>query len=717
MDKTQGHATSLNDLRTMESPQLTSTLPKSIEIIPDSQHSGNSDGFEMILDTLPQANPKPKLIRLESHCSLIQFGEDFHDELLKYNNCKLLFPNLCEWHETKDYNFAKFPGETILSQLSVSLHCGALEETIPAFFILTDYRLLFMPLDYNYLMDRHLRSDYFSLPLMLINTFKKTSDKKSPLSNILDIATKCGRKFKLGFAFEDTMESIKILETLEKIIPPPKIFNNFAFVFHCAYPKYELEYKGWKIFDTDKEFKRQGITFCTLPHNELLKDDHLKTPFRKISNYAQDISKWHCESYPSEVVIPALLDPEEVLKTAKYRTKHRLPALTYCYKVEGQPSVCLWRSSQCKPGFARQRSPEDEQFLRLIGNPFNRNAGKDGLVSLHIYDARPYLNAVANKMNGKGYENQSYYRNIEIFFLDIDNIHGVRDKYRKLIELSTSLNPEKWTSSVDHNGWINTISYILSGAKNIVEKSFKKGRNVLVHCSDGWDRTTQLVCLVQIMLDPYFRTIEGFAVLIQKDWISFGHMFKSRNGWKPTNAFEEDKRSPIFIQFLDCVHQLLNQFPAEFEFNLRFLVDLAYYSKTGLFGTFICDNLEEIIKSGVLENTTSIWSFILANKGMYKSNLKTALSEHATFFKKEILPDTDYVHIRFWKEYYCFYARNALEESFNNVELDARTDLYEVTLALQMKRNAGLVKERDELSEKIKQMAQEIADLKQQQQS
>ena len=92
------------------------------------------------------------------------------------------------------------------------------------------------------------------------------------------------------------------------------------------------------------------------------------------------------------------------------------------------------------------------------------------------------------------------------------------------------------------------------------------------------------------MLDPYFRTIEGFAVLVEKDWVSFGHMFNSRNGWKPKARFEEDKRSPIFIQFLDCVHQLLHQFPAEFEFNDKFLSDLAYFSRVGLFGNFLCDN-------------------------------------------------------------------------------------------------------------------------------
>ena len=29
-----------------------------------------------------------------------------------------------------------------------------------------------------------------------------------------------------------------------------------------------------------------------------------------------------------------------------------------------------------------------------------------------------------------------------------------------------------------------------------------------MHCSDGWDRTAQVVPLAELLLDPYYRTIE-----------------------------------------------------------------------------------------------------------------------------------------------------------------------------------------------------------------
>ena len=50
--------------------------------------------------------------------------------------------------------------------------------------------------------------------------------------------------------------------------------------------------------------------------------------------------------------------------------------------------------------------------------------------------------------------------------------------------------------------------------------------SVIVHCSDGWDRTSQLTSMAQLLMDPYHRSIHGFVVLIEKEWLEFGTIAK-----------------------------------------------------------------------------------------------------------------------------------------------------------------------------------------------
>ncbi len=45
------------------------------------------------------------------------------------------------------------------------------------------------------------------------------------------------------------------------------------------------------------------------------------------------------------------------------------------------------------------------------------------------------------------------------------------------------------------------VSIILAGAVRVANL-LQSGISVLVHCSDGWDRTSQLTSLAQLMLDP-----------------------------------------------------------------------------------------------------------------------------------------------------------------------------------------------------------------------
>ena len=103
-----------------------------------------------------------------------------------------------------------------------------------------------------------------------------------------------------------------------------------------------------------------------------------------------------------------------------------------------------------------------------------------------------------------------------------------------------------------------------------------KGYPVLVHCSHGWDRTPQVTSLAQIFLDPFYRTLDGFRIIVEKEFLSFGHQFSLRcaHGRDKANR-QDDQVSPIFVQFLDCVWQLQNQNPTHFEYNSRYLLTLA----------------------------------------------------------------------------------------------------------------------------------------------
>jgi hypothetical protein len=151
-----------------------------------------------------------------------------------------------------------------------------------------------------------------------------------------------------------------------------------------------------------------------------------------------------------------------------------------------------------------------------------------------IVDARPTVNAYAMQAVGLGSEKMDYYPGAEKAYLGIDNIHVMRKSLDTIIDALkesdiTSLPPNR--NLLAKSGWIKHMSNILDGTRLIAETVGIMHSHVLIHCSDGWDRTSQLSALGQICLDPYYRTLEGFIVLVEKDWLSFGHMFRHRSGF------------------------------------------------------------------------------------------------------------------------------------------------------------------------------------------
>lgn len=49
-----------------------------------------------------------------------------------------------------------------------------------------------------------------------------------------------------------------------------------------------------------------------------------------------------------------------------------------------------------------------------------------------------------------------------------------------------------------------------------------------------------------LLLDPYYRTIRGFAILIEKEWLSYGHMVATRNRTTGSTRAARKKENEYF---------------------------------------------------------------------------------------------------------------------------------------------------------------------------
>eukprot|EP01017_Pseudomicrothorax_dubius_P037038 TRINITY_DN5378_c0_g1_i5.p1 TRINITY_DN5378_c0_g1~~TRINITY_DN5378_c0_g1_i5.p1 ORF type:complete len:324 (-),score=75.01 TRINITY_DN5378_c0_g1_i5:114-1085(-) len=254
---------------------------------------------------------------------------------------------------------------------------------------------------------------------------------------------------------------------------------------------------------------------------------------------------------------------------------------------------------------------------------------------------------MANRVNGKGFENTENYRNAKIEFLDIENIHHIRDAHAKLLTLSYNPdNNNNFYTQLDSSKWLQIMSLLLTGANKIV-RSVKEGISVLIHCSDGWDRTSQLSALAQLLIDPYYRTIEGFKVLVEKEFVAFGHQFTLRCAH--INKLLGDKeRAPIFLQFLDAVFQVYQQQPAEFEFNSEFLAAIAYHAYDCRFGTFLTNSEQDKLLFKLQEETVSLWSFIESKRESYLNIFYTPDENR----KEALYVSAQIRNLKLWEEWY-----------------------------------------------------------------
>ncbi|XP_053540381.1 myotubularin-related protein 2-like [Ictalurus punctatus] len=66
------------------------------------------------------------------------------------------------------------------------------------------------------------------------------------------------------------------------------------------------------------------------------------------------------------------------------------------------------------------------------------------------------------------------------------------------------------------------------------------------------------------------------------------------------------ERSPLFVQFIDCVWQMMRQFPSASEFKELFLIPILDRPYSCLFGTFLYSSEQERMEKEVQGKTVTV---------------------------------------------------------------------------------------------------------------
>jgi hypothetical protein len=476
---------------------------------------------------------------------------------------------------------------------------------IPGKLQATTYQLRFTPNAGLPPSLRHLPPSYFCVPVASIRKVERSQPRgRDPGTAFqIDVVCKDVRVLSLGFADEAMAD--KMATHIRMVAFPPKIeflqaFSDPPKGGPAAVAAAAVQ-TGWDFYDHHAELARIGVLRVVNPRT----GERLYRASTLNSAYA------FSPTYPAVLVFPERASDAHMQVVASFRSKARVPALTWMHPGN---KTTLWRCSQPRVGMGGNTCDQDEQMLRMIreANVYSR----DFASPLLLADCRPRVNAMANKAGGGGYE---VYAGTQLEFMGIQNIHVVRDSHKKLEALALHSSPAdvNWAAAVHDAGWLYHVRTVLSAALFVAESMHRKGQCVLVHCSDGWDRTAQVCGLAQLLLDPFYRTAKGYCLLIAKEWCSFGHKFNDRAGHREEK--DDGDISPVFVQYLDATWQILRLFPNAFEFDARMLLLIAHHTYSCRFGTFLGNNERERAEANLPVLTPSLWGYVLSRADLFRN--------------------------------------------------------------------------------------------------
>ena len=259
------------------------------------------------------------------------------------------------------------------------------------------------------------------------------------------------------------------------------------------------------------------------------------------------------KTYQEKDWIPGGVSVDRYNELASSRTSKR--SLLFVFQLENG-SVVL-RASQ----------PTTES--RLVGDrEIAMAVKKDNRIV--VVDLRGWFAIIDNLMHGGGTEEIEEYgchnKSSKHYTSGIGNVRVVLQAWK-------NANGDGLALIMKGGKWVKQLRTIMNALKSCVENLQACPTTMIVHCTDGWDRTPEMCALIQIAMCANYRTVKGFTEVLIREFSKRGHKFGKHYS---DPGLDERSPAPILPQFFEMVHMLIQNNPREFEFGDDYLLWLAW---------------------------------------------------------------------------------------------------------------------------------------------
>lgn len=299
----------------------------------------------------------------------------------------------------------------------------------------------------------------------------------------------------------------------------PKLPGVTPILWQTLAQKYQFNYpKDW--YRIEAHWLDQIESFQEQPIDCPGRDGKMNNAITRISQCNESYQL--CNSLPRSFIVPKDLKDFTLINSMSTVIKdHRVPVISYCCPIEYRRNFII-------------RCASSDQQARVI----------DTLTKI----VKP----------------------LQVFNLTLiaPSLESVESAHKKLRDVCRPSSDNQTLNFVSKSGkWLNIISQALKLVKKTAKTLLTEASVILIQDDDrGWNSVVS--SLVQILLEPHRRTVEGLESLISKEWI-----------YLSGGQVDYSRPDLLFTLFLDCIYQIYLQNVSEFEFTseyLRYLFESQY---------------------------------------------------------------------------------------------------------------------------------------------